>query len=133
MLDWKGGQVQTKVLGASRQAIDQTMAACVLEAKSEAPVVTTAYHGSIQMRPAEKDGNGYTGYWGSFVILYAIFIELGTKAHTITAKAGSALFWPGASHPVKSVKHPGTKAQHILTNAADKEYPKLAGRIKVQL
>ncbi len=130
MLEWKGGQVQTNVLGASRKAIDETMVEAVREAKGNAPVKTSAYHGSIQMRPAVQSGSGYSGFWGSFTILYAIWIELGTKAHIIRPKNKKALFWPGAAHPMSSVKHPGTEAQHVLTNAADKEYPKLARRIR---
>jgi hypothetical protein len=39
---------------------------------------------------------------------YAPHVEFGTKPHTITAKNAKALYWPGAAHPVKSVKHPGT-------------------------
>jgi len=32
-----------------------------------------------------------------------------TGPSIIRAKNGKALFWPGARHPVKSVKHPGAK------------------------
>ena len=133
MLDWKGGQVQTNVEGASRKAIDETMVDAVKIAKGEAPVKTSAYHGSIQMRPAVRSGSGFSGFWGSFTILYAIFIELGTKAHIIKPKTAGALFWPGAAHPVKEVKHPGTEAQHILTGAADETYPQLAAKIRKHL
>jgi hypothetical protein len=38
---------------------------------------------------------------------YARFVEEGTDPHDIWAKPGSALFWPGAKHPVKHVFHPG--------------------------
>src|SRR6202162_108876 len=40
---------------------------------------------------------------------YAPFVEFGTKPHTIYPKDKKALFWPGASHPVAKVNHPGTK------------------------
>ena len=133
MLEWKGGQVETRVVGASRAAIDETLIACVVSAKIHAPVVTSVYHGSIQMRPAKKEGDGFSGYWGSFAVNYALVIELGSKPHIIKAAPGSALFWNGADHPVKKVNHPGTRAQHILTNAALQEYPKLISRIKGKL
>ena len=133
MLNWKGDELAMKVERATRLAIDETMVECVKLAKEDAPLDTTAYHGSIQMRPAKKDGQGMVGFWGSFRILYAIFIELGTKAHIIRPKNKKALYWPGADHPVKQVKHPGTKAQHVLTKAADEEYPKLARRIRSHL
>lgn len=31
-----------------------------------------------------------------------------TPAHIISARVKKALFWPGARHPVKSVRHPGS-------------------------
>ena len=43
--------------------------------------------------------------------------EYGSRPHTITARAGSALSWPGASHPVKSVNHPGTPEQAFMRPA----------------
>ena len=42
---------------------------------------------------------------------HAVPVARGTKAHRITPKNKKALAWPGASHPVKSVWHPGTKAR----------------------
>lgn len=42
---------------------------------------------------------------------YAAIHQFGghTGPRIIRAKNGKALFWPGARHPVKSVKHPGSK------------------------
>jgi hypothetical protein len=48
---------------------------------------------------------------------YAIFVEQGTKPHTITAKSGKALRWTGpdgAVHLAKSVHHPGTKPHPFM-------------------
>jgi phage gpG-like protein len=44
-------------------------------------------------------------------VVYAAIQHFGgsTAPHTIFAKPGSALFWPGAKHPVKKVNHPGSK------------------------
>ena len=44
-------------------------------------------------------------------------LELGSRSHVIEAENKQALFWAGASHPVRRVHHPGTAAQHILRNA----------------
>jgi phage virion morphogenesis protein len=43
--------------------------------------------------------------------VYAAIHQFGgqTKAHTIRPKNKKALAWPGAAHPVKSVRHPGSK------------------------
>lgn len=35
------------------------------------------------------------------------FIEYGARAHEIMPARRRALFWPGASHPVRRVRHPG--------------------------
>lgn len=42
---------------------------------------------------------------------YAAIHQTGghTKPRVITAQGKRALFWPGARHPVRSVKHPGSK------------------------
>ena len=48
--------------------------------------------------------------WGSDRIYAAIHHFGGkTKAHVIRAKRKKALAWPGARHPTRSVKHPGSK------------------------
>lgn len=46
--------------------------------------------------------------------------DQGTKPHPIVARRKRALSWPGASHPVKRVNHPGTKAQHYTDKIAEK-------------
>jgi hypothetical protein len=45
---------------------------------------------------------------------YAPFVEFGTKPHVIVPKDKKALYWPGASHPVRSVNHPGTKPNQFM-------------------
>ena len=42
-----------------------------------------------------------------------LYQDLGTKPHTIRPRNKRALFWKGAGHPVKVVRHPGTKPQHF--------------------
>ena len=54
-------------------------------------------------------------------IKYARGVEEGTRPHTIRAKNKKALYWKGASHPVKSVRHPGSKAKPYLIPAFEKE------------
>jgi phage virion morphogenesis protein len=43
-------------------------------------------------------------------VVYAAIHQLGgkTKPHVIKPRRGRALFWPGAKHPMKSVRHPGS-------------------------
>ncbi len=105
-LTWNGDAIQRKALDASRFGIDQTMALSVTGAKSELyPGHGWKFgvlQGSLQMRPAVVRGDSVSGFWGSFIVEYADFIE-----------QGSGRF----------------KGYHYLQNNADKQYPKLAGRI----
>ena len=50
-------------------------------------------------------------------IKYAPMVEYGTKPHIINPKNKKALYWKGAKHPVKSVRHPGGKAKPYLIPA----------------
>ena len=54
-------------------------------------------------------------------IKYARGVEFGTRPHLIKPKNKKALYWKGASHPVKSVRHPGSKAKPYLIPAFEKE------------
>ena len=54
-------------------------------------------------------------------IKYARGVEEGTRPHTIRAKNKKALYWKGAKHPVKSVRHPGSRAKPFLIPAFEKE------------
>lgn len=105
-LTWNGDAIQRKAIEATQWGIDQTMAVAVTGAKSELyPGHGWQFgflQGSLQLRPAVVVGNVVVGLWGSFDINYAIFIEQGTGVFT------------GLGY---------------LQNNADREYPKLAGRI----
>jgi hypothetical protein len=57
--------------------------------------------------------------------LYAEYVEFGTAPHKIEAKNKQALFWKGADHPVKSVNHPGTKAQPYMEKILELSTPEI--------
>lgn len=61
--------------------------------------------------------NGLKARVGAKTVPYAIYVEEGTKPHTIDAKSGGALNWAGAEHPVNSVNHPGTTATYFMRRA----------------
>jgi hypothetical protein len=44
-------------------------------------------------------------------------IEFGSRPHII--RGHKLLFWPGAKHPVKEAKHPGTPAFRVLGSAIE--------------
>ena len=52
---------------------------------------------------------------------YAPMVEFGTKAHIIRPKSKKALYWKGASRPVKQVSHPGSNAKPYLIPAFEDE------------
>lgn len=51
------------------------------------------------------------------------FIVKGTKPHIIRPKRKKALWWEGARHPVKLVRHPGTKANKFVGRAFRRWFP----------
>lgn len=54
---------------------------------------------------------------------YARLVHDGTKPHTISPRTKKALYWSGAAHPVRSVRHPGTAAQPFLTDGLNDARP----------
>jgi hypothetical protein len=130
MLNWKGEQVRDKTLRAVAAAMDSVMADCVTGAKAAVPRRTTVLQGGIRMQPTQQQPGKLVGRWGVFNILYAAAVELGTRAHIIRPKNKKALYWPGASHPVPLVHHPGSKAKPYLRPQVDRFYPSLAKRIR---
>lgn len=63
-------------------------------------------------------------------IKYARSVEDGSKAHIINPKYKKALYWKGAKHPVKFVRHPGSKAKPYLKPAFEDEKPKFIENLK---
>lgn len=59
-------------------------------------------------------------------VKYAVYVHEGTKAHTIYPKEKKALYWEGAAHPVRSVEHPGTKANPFMPRILEKARPKIS-------
>lgn len=83
------------------------------QAKRESPVKTGNLRRSITSR-VEQGGN--RGVIGTNV-RYARAVHDGSKPHVIRAKAKKALYWRGAAHPVKKVKHPGNKGNPFFERA----------------
>lgn len=78
-------------------------------ARRLAPVDTGALVASI-----EKEMAGKTAIISANTD-YAVYQELGTGPHVI--EGNPTLSWPGLSHPVESVDHPGNPAIHYLRTA----------------
>lgn len=99
-LDWKGKGVQDKLLQATKDGIDTTMAAGVEEAKIRVNVRTGILQGSIRFEPARQEGARVVGRWGSFDVNYAIPQELGPNGRPYLRPA-SDLVYPLLAENIK--------------------------------
>lgn len=82
--------------------------------RKEAPVKT----GHLRRRILQSVGS-LIGRVES-TVNYGNFIHEGTKPHIIRPVRKKALFWKGAQHPVKLVRHPGTKANPFMKRGIKK-------------
>lgn len=101
------------------RAIALSVALVNREAKTEAPVKTGRLRAGIRSRISSFQGIVES------TVNYGIFIHEGTKAHIIRPVRKKALYWKGARHPVKSVRHPGTKANPFMRRGAEKSERKV--------
>lgn len=82
--------------------------------KEEAPSREGTLRRSITSRASRDEGVIGTN------VAYAGVVHGGSRPHIIRARNRKALFWPGATHPVRSVNHPGTKANPFFERALDR-------------
>lgn len=73
------------------------------------------------LRDLDKEVTGLTARIGAKTLPYSVYVELGTRPHTIRPTSKKALYWVGAPHPVKSVSHPGTSPRPYLAPALYKK------------
>lgn len=62
---------------------------------------------------------------------YGLYLEKGTPEHTINGRPW--LYWPGASHPVKVVHHPGSKAYPIIWPTIEHCSPEIMAGLHILL
>ena len=103
-VDWKGKLTRKQVVRAVEQGMNVNLARAVNVAKPLTPVRTGILQGSIRMEPAkEVSPNVVAGYFGSWDVNYALYVEKGT------------IYMRG---------------HHMLTRAADEVFPELGKDIK---
>jgi len=122
---WKGDAVKANYARASRLAIDATMSAAIIKAKSNHGAGARSSgrfesqsgeleRGTRIVAPAKRLGRrGIVGRWGVIAVVYARRIELGFQGKD---RLGRSF---------------GQPALPYLSPAADDEYPNLARRIRV--
>ena len=94
-------------------------------AKSSVNVKTGHLRRSISTKMGDMEATIHTSN-----LKYAPMVEFGTRPHIIRAKNKKALYWKGASHPVKQVNHPGSKAKPYLIPAFEKEKDQFLEKLK---
>lgn len=130
-LVWHGEAVTARMRQAQIRAVNGTMSAAVIHAKSNHPWQnrTGVLEGGIDVVDyAAPDASGVRGVWGVRDVRYALIQELGG---TITAKAAKALAIPMPDGSVRFAKSVTIPASPYLRPAADVTYPSLPQRIRV--
>lgn len=102
-LTWRQRAIEEHLDEATKAGLNDTMEACVEQAKINAPVLTGALREDIAYQPAQESGSRIVGRWGNWTIPYAIYQEDGTIY---------------------------IQAKRYLQRAQDQEYPKTAARIR---
>jgi HK97 gp10 family phage protein len=96
-----------------RDAMSRAVLTVEAAAKRESPVKTGNLRRSITSRVERGGDRGIVGTNAR----YARAVHEGTRPRVIRPRRARALFWRGARHPVKSVRHPGTRANPFLERA----------------
>ena len=101
-------------------AVAQSGAEVLLGAlQVEAPVRSGKLRASIVARDIGSSGCGF------YSVAYGKLVVEGTRPHVIMPRVERALFWPGAGHPVRRVRHPGTKPDRFPERAVQRSLPAL--------
>jgi len=133
--NWRGEEVINKVMQKTALAIDSVTIDCVTQAKANVRKRTTVLQSGIQMRRARLERRGMiVGLWGVWAVLYAIYVEKGTRPHFPPVEAIRRSMKVTEQHAwaiARSIARKGTKAYPYLMPAADALYPTLKSRIKL--
>ena len=110
-----------KVNKAVSQELEKTAHRIERQAKELAPIDTGELRRSIV-----TEGSGLDYEIGTN-LEYSEYIEDGTSPHIINGNP--YLYWEGASHPVRSVNHPGNRAYLYMETACDTQTEDIEDRI----
>lgn len=108
-------QLASLVKNTKKEAMQRVVLQGETLMKREAPVKQGTLRRSITSRVEQGGNRGVIGT----NLQYARAVNDGSKPHIIRPKTAKALYWRGAAHPVKSVRHPGTKANPFVERTRD--------------
>lgn len=129
-LKWYGKALTEKMERAQVEGVNRTMAACVVDAKTNHPWQnrTGLLEGAIDIASfAAPHGGGVKGTWGVRDMVQARILEEGGTIVPVRAKALAIPQPDGSVRFVSSVTIP---PYPYLRPAADREYVKLGERIR---
>ncbi len=129
-LKWYGKAVTQKMQAAQVIGVNQTMSACVVDAKTKHPWQnrTGLLEGAIDIAEyAAPHATGVKGTWGVRDMAQARILEEGGTIRPVRAKA---LAIPQADGSVRFASSVTIPAYPYLRPAGDREYVKLAERIR---
>lgn len=131
--DFNRFNVKVKAKASNKDSISKAIRKSTLSIEAQAKNNLTS-NGSVKtgyLRRSIASKIGITeGEVHTSNVKYAPIVEKGSRAHIIKPKGKKALYWKGASHPVKFVRHPGTKAKPFLIPAFEAEKPKFIENLK---
>lgn len=107
------GKIPPRLNSDLDRIVAQAAAIIQAEARARAPRRTGKLRESIRVETRRVGAMSVAGEVYS-KLPYAIYMEMGTSAHVIEARNKKALYWKGARHPVKRVRHPGTRAYGFM-------------------
>lgn len=105
-------------LARNKDLIQSVVLVAERYSKQEAPVKRGTLRRSIVSR-VDTATKGRVGT----NLSYAPAVHNGSGPHVIRAKSKKALYWKGAAHPVRSVRHPGTKANPFFERGIERGMP----------
>ena len=122
-------ELSEKSRGNIQKAVEKSAFNIESQAKknlaSNKSVVTGHLRRSIATKMGDLEATIHTSN-----VKYAVIVEKGSKAHVIRPKNKKALYWKGASRPVKMVNHPGSKAKPYLIPTLESEKDKFIENLK---
>ena len=119
------GELPDEIKNDVRKVVKNSAFNIERNAKSSVSVKTGHLRRSISTKIGDMEATIHTSN-----VKYAVIVEKGSKAHVIRPKNKKALYWKGASHPVKQVNHPGSKAKPYLIPAFEKEKDQFLEKLK---
>ena len=101
------------------------------KAKQIAPWTDRTTHARQSINSGVEGGGNNFVMFVAHGVRYGRYLEQGTEPHIILPRHKKALYWAGAPHPVKKVKHPGTDKYPAVIPAAEEGREELKKALRI--